>query len=472
MRARVKDFKNQADSLTLEGVRRALEKDLGRETFSLDVHKRFIKQCLEEQCFYGGDDTNLSATTESALDQHSSHLNKEASGASDDRQLKDPKCSSSDINETKKESPAEELMCDHKPLKTGDLELDDKLSENIKKAIKKQSPYLRANLEKMTLAKVRRLLEQDLNLEKNTLDAYKSFISGVLDEILQPTESSEPVNGIKKKPKKAFQNKETGKVKKETKAVTEDSGSSKDNDTSEADDDSNVVKRPKKRPLEKAKSRMKPLKHLKTSSDENIPSGSKKKKREVLDKEGSESDDGKFSEDDRAPSSSDERSKKKHEKPTAQAYGKHVERLKSVIKACGMGVPPSVYKRAKQAPESKREAFLIKELEDILVKEGLSSNPSDKEIKAVKKLKERARELEGIDTSNIVSSSRRRSTFSFIPTPKPKIEAGSGEDDEDEVEEDEDDQEGTDDGDNGSGESSEGSEEGLFETSADTLGIF
>lgn len=33
------------------------------------------------------------------------------------------------------------------------------------------------------MAKVRRLLEDDLNLEKNTLDAYKSFISDVLDEV-------------------------------------------------------------------------------------------------------------------------------------------------------------------------------------------------------------------------------------------------------------------------------------------------
>jgi hypothetical protein len=43
-----------------------------------------------------------------------------------------------------------------------------------------------------------------------------------------------------------------------------------------------------------------------------------------------------------------------------------------------ISIPPSVYRRAKQAPESKREASLIKELEDILEKEGLSSHPSEK----------------------------------------------------------------------------------------------
>ena len=35
-------------SLTFEGVRRLLEKDLGMEKFALDVHKRFVKQSLLE----------------------------------------------------------------------------------------------------------------------------------------------------------------------------------------------------------------------------------------------------------------------------------------------------------------------------------------------------------------------------------------------------------------------------------------
>jgi len=86
------------------------------------------------------------------------------------------------------------------------------------------------------------------------------------------------------------------------------------------------------------------------------------------------------------------------------AYGKRVEHLKSIIKSCGMrfflfdslfmtyicqgwclnivdlfySVPPSIYKKVKQVPENKREAHLIKELEEILSKEGLSANPSEK----------------------------------------------------------------------------------------------
>ncbi|MQM18347.1 hypothetical protein Taro_051341 [Colocasia esculenta] len=48
LRARVSDFKEQADSITLENVRRTLEKDLGMNAYALDAHKRFIKQSLEQ----------------------------------------------------------------------------------------------------------------------------------------------------------------------------------------------------------------------------------------------------------------------------------------------------------------------------------------------------------------------------------------------------------------------------------------
>jgi len=49
-------------------------------------------------------------------------------------------------------------------------------------------------------------------------------------------------------------------------------------------------------------------------------------------------------------------------------------------------------------------------------------NVSATEIKEVKRRKERAKELEGIDLSNIVSSTRRRSTTSFVPPPEDERE--------------------------------------------------
>ena len=71
------------------------------------------------------------------------------------------------------------------------------------------------------------------------------------------------------------------------------------------------------------------------------------------------------------------------------------------------------------------------------------------EIKEVRKRKERAKELEGIDLSNIVTSSRRRSATSFVAPPKPKVPDESESDDTGDTEEDDEDGEEDDnDGDN------------------------
>jgi ribosomal protein L12E/L44/L45/RPP1/RPP2 len=74
------------------------------------------------------------------------------------------------------------------------------------------------------------------------------------------------------------------------------------------------------------------------------------------------------------------------------------------------------------------------------------------EIKEVRKRKERAKELEGIDLSNIVTTSRRRSATSFV-APKPKVLVESESDDTDDTEEDDEDGEDNneDDGDDNGG---------------------
>lgn len=45
---------------------------------------------------------------------------------------------------------------------------------------------------------------------------------------------------------------------------------------------------------------------------------------------------------------------------------------------CLTSVPPIVYKKAKQVADNKREDFIVKELEKILEKEGLSRKPDEK----------------------------------------------------------------------------------------------
>ena len=91
------------------------------------------------------------------------------------------------------------------------------------------------------------------------------------------------------------------------------------------------------------------------------------------------------------------------------------------------------------------------------------------EIKAVKKRKERAKELEGIDMSNIITSSRRRSTSSFIPLPPPpKIEADSDDDEDDDAQDDDEDDEenveGADKGINDDAEAGDGSADGTIQS--------
>ncbi|GJT85458.1 high mobility group nucleosome-binding domain-containing protein 5-like protein, partial [Tanacetum coccineum] len=86
-------------------------------------------------------------------------------------------------------------------------------------------------------------------------------------------------------------------------------------------------------------------------------------------------DENKVQDDDE---SSDEKSVKKE--VVAPVYVKKVEHLRSIIKACGMSVAPTLYKKAKQAPEEKHETLFIKELQQLLSKEGLSTNPSEKDL--------------------------------------------------------------------------------------------
>ncbi|KAM0950930.1 putative HIRA-interacting protein [Dioscorea sansibarensis] len=462
MRARVEDFKEQADSLTLEGVRRALEKDLGLKAFSLDVHKRFIKQCLEK-FFYGPEDESISKSSEKLSVEADQAVNEETPVKSENL-LEETGNGSSILEEKSRGSPA--LVGNEPSDQVNDKDQDIELNEDIiRKAIKERADHFRANSETITLSGVRRILEGDLKLARNTLDAYKSFISHELDEVLTPPESAKASNGAKKRDLK--KSTDSPRARKGSKRARKSSDSSDSDDFLSGDEETEeVVGRPKKKMTKELKANTKENAKKKKSQEESKSTSSKKKKSaEPGSNKNSESDsEGSSGEGD---SHSSQEGSKKREKPTQSVYGKQVEHLKSIIKSCGMSVPPSVYRRAKQAPESKRESYLIKELEDILEKEGLSTNPSEKEIKAVKKKKERAKELEGIDMSNIVSSTRRRTTSSYIPPPKPKVVVESeddeeeGDDEEDEEdEEDAENEEDTDDGHDDGGESSEASDEG------------
>ncbi|XP_065869045.1 uncharacterized protein [Euphorbia lathyris] len=102
------------------------------------------------------------------------------------------------------------------------------------------------------------------------------------------------------------------------------------------------------------------------------------------------------------------------------------------------GVPTPAYGKN---VEIKSETELMKEMKEIFFIEEFPSNTSEKEIMEVKKRKERVKEVEGIDMPNIVSLSCRRCTTSYVPHPNPKIPVDSDNSDADGTDEDDDEEE-------------------------------
>ncbi|XP_031281234.1 uncharacterized protein DDB_G0283697 isoform X2 [Pistacia vera] len=467
MHSRISHFKEQADSLTLEGVRRLLEKDLGVETYALDVYKKFIKQCLAECMNVAGDNNASNTSGETAKPNVCSTKGGEGEKSPESRQsTKDVKEPCSEDAEKMEDSPVLGLLTGNKTPKSEAEETQghdkEPPSESaIKIAIRKRAAYIKANSETITMAGLRRLLEEDFKLDKYALDPYKKLISEKLDEVLRSDEVLKPSTVEKKK---NLKNNSHNKASK--KVTSQGSSDSSESETREEEDDvkprKKIVSKGKLQNSEGLKKRKRLEKETKVSGKKHI------KATKTVSKDNSDAEESEIvSEDDPSQSSAEKPVKKKE--VSTPAYGKRVEHLKTVIKSCGMSVPPSIYKKVKQVPENKRETQLIKELEDILSREGLSSNPSEKEIKEVKKRKERARELEGIDMSNIVTSSRRRSTTSFIPPPKPKIpEVSDSSDTEHSNNDGDDDSDNDDDDNNDGGDHGSKSEEGNEEEAEDS----
>ncbi|PPS11336.1 hypothetical protein GOBAR_AA09302 [Gossypium barbadense] len=342
MHSRVGHFKEQADSLTFEGVRRLLEKDLGLETFALDVQKRFVKQCLLK-CLDGANEDGSKSSCET-VEKNVSTTTEGTESPKERESKKEVKEPCSEDEEKLDGSPVLGLLAGHKTTKVENKETKEVSESTIQKAIRKRASYLEANSDKVTMAGLRRLLEEDLTLDKFTLDPYKKFISGKLDEVLKSCEVSAAASEVKKK-----------KLNKKSLIKPSKKVNKKMNSASSG--------RLKKRKIPKIEAEMpskKRSKHTESNSDDNSDEGDS----------GSVSDDG--------CSRSSVAKAVKRKETSAPVHGKRVEHLKSVIKSCGMSVPPSIYKRVKQVPENKREAQLRKELEDILSKEGLSANPSEK----------------------------------------------------------------------------------------------
>lgn len=322
----------------------------------------------------------------------------------------------------------------------------------LQEAVSSRASHIKKQAETITMANVRRLLESDLGLEKSALDVHKSFIRQLVDMVLLSSEGQE-------EEEEAIVSEEASKPSKKRSAKKAREGNGSADQTDEKNfEETNHVEAPKKK-KQKAKEEKFSSKeeddedsgegHAELSEEEVPPKEKKQKvktrKEDEEIKEMNENGDGSHSEMSEEDSDVSEMKKaKKVSLKTASVkpvQNKKVEHLKKIIKACGLTIPPLVYKRVKQQPEDKQDKFLIKELEDILSRQGLSSDPSEKEIKAAKRKIAREKDLEGIDTTNIIMEPRGRRATSQLFAPvynPPPVEYDSEQDEEGEEDDEED----------------------------------
>ncbi|XP_011629317.1 uncharacterized protein LOC18425354 isoform X2 [Amborella trichopoda] len=463
MLSRLEELKQQGDSLTLEGVRRLLEKELGLETYTLDPHKRFIKQLLTKYYYNPGvENVTTNSEKKSKGDIHARTEGARKDGGKTRLEKEEQTPSHEDEKRVVEPANSKESIPNEPEIEEGSGEIEGKglLNEDtVKKALWKRASFFRKHAEGISLSEVRRMLEKDLKLNMRDLDTYKGFINAQIEEILgSPNATDTEGSNTKETSGEVFSGKHIDRRKKHKTGACSKDSSEPDEVLDGSQESEEDLPRSKKQSRETGnRIKTKVQKKRKRSSDEGKLSIKKPAKSATLEDRETYHESEKLSDDD-GPQSSLEESAKKKSGSSTPVYGKQVEHLKKIIKSCGMSVPPTVYRRVKQAPENKRELNLIKELKAILTKEGLSSNPSEKEIKEVRKRKERAKDLEGIDLTNIISDScsrRARANF-FIspPNPKPSVDSDKGIDDED-----------SDDDSSDSEEASDGIQEGVSEES-------
>jgi hypothetical protein len=88
-------------------------------------------------------------------------------------------------------------------------------------------------------------------------------------------------------------------------------------------------------------------------------------------------------------------------KAAARTYSKKVDRMRNMCRQATITVPPNIYVK------NKTDKELEAAFEALLEKNGLSSDAGANEIAKTKAQLQIQRDLDGIDTSNIISDGRR-----------------------------------------------------------------
>ncbi|KAJ7520591.1 hypothetical protein O6H91_19G012200 [Diphasiastrum complanatum] len=389
VQARAGFIREQAESMTLERLRRLLEEDLGKKAHQLDGCKRLIKHLVDEVLNNPEETEALNDVVGDMEDDTLQNIDEEENKEEIENLEGQSKAGNLKKHEVKEDEKSPNDDSDN--LEKASI-VEQKYDEtSVRKAILKRASYLRAQSESITLQQVRRLLETDLGLQEFQLDKQKQLVKKLVDEVLHTSEETP------KKPRKEKKQRENSKAPTngEKKSISKKKRAKKD-----------------------------------VMLGLRIESTRSKLDEDVGEEKSSESDEGNHNE---------EFIEKKHKgslKKSGEvklAHSKFIERLRQTIKACGLSVPPHVYRKAKQAPEQERDQVLEKELEAILDREGLSVNASEKEIKAARKRRERQKDLEDIDTKNIIMEprGRRQASLFFSPVYKAPEENKEPSDEED-----------------------------------------
>ncbi|PRW59758.1 ferrous iron transporter A [Chlorella sorokiniana] len=214
----------------------------------------------------------------------------------------------------------------------------------VRAAAEARRGFILSNLDSMSLKSCRMTLEQDMGLETGALKQHKDLLSRLIDEFIAERDARPAAGG--KANKEAEEDAEE-----EEEAASEEEASEPDYDDSE--DEGRAKKQRKKGGAAK------PAKRQKREEKAAKPSGPRQ-------------------------------------------YGKRVEKLRSVCRAATITIPPSLYSR------NKEEGALEAALEELLAKHGLDADSGERAIAQVKSKLTIQRDLDGIDTSNIIEGGRRR----------------------------------------------------------------
>ncbi|KAK2980792.1 hypothetical protein RJ640_025064 [Escallonia rubra] len=257
----------------------------------------------------GNDEDNASKSSGETVEKNDFSTKEEVTESPEEYQAKkDLKEAGEEDKEKMDDSPVMGLLIGNKSRKSGVVETDGMGKNEIPRSVSSTLCVVR----KITMAGVRRLLEEDLELNKLTLDPFKKLITEQLDKVLSSNISKSSV--VKKRSSACL-----SKTSKRS-----SSGGTSDSSDKDSEDLEDKVKSKKKNAPKGKVQRSEVLKKRKRTAKETQLSNKKQNKLAEPESEGNSDakDDGNVSEDGHSQSSA--------------------EKTVKVI------VPPSVYKKAKQ----------------------------------------------------------------------------------------------------------------------------